>query len=161
MDINVNPITYSQRPPFIFRNYKMIDLVTNPFKTAFPIKKYTTTPMGSMLSTLNTARYGEPFCWFMRMLFGTPDKKLQEATLSPWQFSRLLSTMILLSSGLLKTKKFQKALILNGGANNGKSTFLNLLSKTFPGKCVEIDAKKFFSSQEFTFNDVGEALFVT
>ena len=66
---------------------------------------------------------------------------------------------------MLKTKKFQKALILNdganNGANNGKSTFLNLLSKTFPGKCVEIDAKKFFSSQEFTFNDVGEALFVT
>ena len=154
LDFGGNP-----NSPVVFRNYKETDTVTLPIPQDFNIQQYMNLGGEDRILLLdNTARYGGAFCWFMCGLFGVND--YQNPTLNLFQFSRLLGVCILVASGLLRTKKFQKCLILNGLANNGKSTFINMICKAFQGKCEPVVSHQLFSRETFSHADPNEKFVV-
>ena len=88
------------------------------------------------------SRYSVEFRWYITSLFG------QNGKIGLVGAGKFLATMIILASGLLRTKIFQKCLILYGVANNGKSTFIDMITRSVGNLAHNVDPNIFFSNKE-------------
>jgi hypothetical protein len=144
----------------IFRNYTHEDSVMSPIGKSFDIHEYLLDfEQTCLLSLENITRYSEEFCAYMRCLFGN---SANEGLMGPFQYVRLLITIILVALGLIRNKTPQTTLNLIGCGSNGKSQFLNILYRFLGDKMAYILSRSFFNDNELNQQGVGidEACFV-
>ncbi len=128
----------------IFRNYNINDKVLEPLGYKFsPLLYNTEYEEHGILSLENTRRYTKQFCWFIKGTFGVHEKG--EGVMYSWHLQRMFACMTIVAASILRTKPFQKCIVLNGVGSNGKSEFINQLLSLFGDKCKPIDAKVYFS----------------
>ena len=138
-DINYHGFT-------IFRNYTEYDQVVEPIRQMFNIESYLLDfDTTNLLSIDNTQRYSPEFCYYMRSLFGdSPESGLMH----PFHLQNFVCTMCTIAFGILREKKCQNCLVVQGTGLNGKSVFIQLVKEVFHNLSQFIDAKNYFNGQD-------------
>lgn len=161
-NLHISPEHFSRYKYFsIFRNYLPSDVVLTPLEKRFSIAEYLETFFSTnILSLDNYARYSQEFCIYARTLFGS---SAEDGLMGPFQYSRLLVTMLILAQGMMRTKLFQVSLNLIGTGSNGKSFFMWMLKKCLGDKMANMQSKVMYgNTSETNQQAVGleEAFFV-
>ena len=130
----------------MFRNYDANDTVLEPLEYNFTPALYNQSSDHGILSLKNTYRYTEQFCWFIKGTFGVHENG--EGVMYSWHYQRMIACMMILAGSILRTKPFQKCIVLNGTGSNGKSEFINQLVALFGDKCKSIDSGLYFASTD-------------